>query len=114
MVLEKNNYRVLEASDGPEALAIFAQQLNFIDLVLTDITMPYMDGVAVIRAIKRMKPQALFIASTGQGEETRVPELQSLDVTNFLTKPYDTERLLKVLHDTLTRKSGKPGEIKNS
>lgn len=114
MVLEKNNYRVLEASDGPEALAIFAQQLNFIDVVLTDITMPYMDGVAVVRAIKRMKPEALFIASTGQGEETRVPELHSLDVTNFLTKPYDTERLLKVLHDTLTRKSGKPGEIKSS
>jgi two-component system, cell cycle sensor histidine kinase and response regulator CckA len=114
MVLEKNNYRVLEASDGPEALAIFAQQLNFIDVVLTDITMPYMDGVAVIRAIKRMKPEALFIASTRQGEETRVPELQSLDVTNFLTKPYDTERLLKVLQDTLTRKSGKRGEIKSS
>jgi DNA-binding NtrC family response regulator len=60
-----------------------------------------------------MKPEALFIASTGQGEETRVPELQSLDVTNFLTKPYDTERLLKTLHDTLMRKSGNPGEIKS-
>ena len=113
MVLEENNYRVLEASDGPEALAIFAQQLNVIDVVLTDITMPYMDGVAVIRAIKRMKPEALFIASTGQGEETRVPELQRLDVTNFLTKPYDTERLLKVLHATLTRKSGNPGGMKS-
>lgn len=49
--------------------------------------MPYMNGVALVRTIKKMKPDT--IASTGQGEETRVAELQSLGVAVFLTKPYD-------------------------
>jgi two-component system cell cycle sensor histidine kinase/response regulator CckA len=101
MILEKHNYRFLPANDGTEALAAFAQEMGSINLVLTDIMMPYLDGVALIRAIKKMKPEMIFIASTGQGEETRVAELQSLNVGNFLTKPYDTARLLKILRDTL-------------
>ena len=101
MILESHNYRVLEANDGPEALALFAQHTDSINIILTDIMMPDMDGVTLIRAIKKMKATMKFIASTGQGEEARVPELETLHVTNLLTKPYDTERLLKTLHDTL-------------
>jgi PAS domain S-box-containing protein len=102
IILEKHNYRVLEANDAPEALALFAQHMDSVNLVLSDIMMPYMDGVMLVRAIKKMKPAMKFIASTGQGEETRTQELETLQVTNFLTKPYDTEHFLKTLHDTLT------------
>ena len=102
MILEKHNYRVLEANDAAEAVAVFAQHLNSVNAVLTDIMMPHMDGLMLIRALKKMKPTMKFIASTGQGEQTREPELNTLRVTNFLTKPYDTERLLKKLRDTLT------------
>lgn len=101
MILEKHNYGILDAHDGPEALALLAQQRDSIKLVLTDISMPYMDGVALVRTIKKMKPDTKFIACTGQGEETRVAELQSLGVTNFLMKPYDTGKLLKTLGHTL-------------
>jgi CheY-like chemotaxis protein len=66
------------------------------------MSMPFMDGVALVRAIRKMKPATMFIASTGQGEETHVAELQSLGVSNFLTKPYGTEKLLKTVRDTLT------------
>lgn len=104
LILEKHNYRVLDVNDAPEAIMVFAREINSVQAVLTDIMMPAMDGVMLIRAIKKMKPTMKFIASTGQGEETRVSELQSMDVVNFLTKPYDTERLLKTLHDTLTSK----------
>lgn len=102
MILEKRNYRVLTASDGPEALARFAQETEPIAVVLTDISMPFMDGVSVIRAINKMKPGTRFIASTGQGEETRVSELKSLGVETFLTKPYDAEKLLKTLRERLS------------
>ena len=105
VILEKHNYRVLLANDGTEALAAFAQQTGSINAVLTDIMMPYVDGVALIRAIKKMKPEMVFIASTGQGEETRVAELESLGVKNFLTKPYDTAKLLETLRDTLSAQS---------
>ena len=102
MILEKHNYRVLEANDGSEALAAFAQQMGSIDAILTDIMMPYVDGVALIRAIKKMKPEMVFIASTGQGEANRVSELQALGVSNFLGKPYDAHTLLKTVGDTLS------------
>jgi two-component system cell cycle sensor histidine kinase/response regulator CckA len=108
VLLEKHNYRVMTANDSPEALALFAQQMAGIDAVLTDITMPYMDGIALIRAAQQMKPNLKFVASTGQGEETRVEELRSLGVTNFLSKPYDTEKLLKTVRAALAGPSAEP------
>ena len=103
-ILENRNYRILSANDGPEALAMIAEQKD-IAAVLTDISMPYMDGVALVRSIKKMRPGMVFIASSGQGEETRVLELESLRVKNFLTKPYNTKKLLQTLREALT---GKP------
>jgi DNA-binding NtrC family response regulator len=55
-----------------------------------------------------MRPDTKFIASTGQGEETRVPELQSLGVISFLTKPYDTDKLLRTLRTAI---ESKPNEL---
>ena len=101
MIFEKHNYRVLSANDGPEALALFAQQIGSIGGVLTDIAMPYMDGVMLVRALRKMKSDIPIIASTGQGDQSGTAELQSLGVKNFLTKPYDTEKLLATVRETL-------------
>ena len=102
MILEKHNYRVLAANDGPEALAKIAETKDPIDAVLTDISMPYMDGVALIRTIKKMKPGMCFIAATGESEHSHEPGLQELGVSSLLTKPYDTQDLLKTLRNALT------------
>lgn len=102
LILEKNNYRVITANDAPEALGIFAQQKDSIKAVLTDIMMPYMDGTALIRSLKQMKPDLRFIASTGQDEQATVSELRGLQVMHFLTKPYSTEKLLGTLRETLS------------
>jgi CheY-like chemotaxis protein len=75
---------------------------------LTDIMMPCVDGVALIRAIKKMKPEMVFIASTGQGQETRVSELHALGDSNFLGKPYDTQTLLKTVGATLNSARSNP------
>ena len=103
MTLEKHNYHVLEANDGPEALAIFAQEMDSISVVLTDMRMPYIDGIALIRALKKMKPDVIFIGSTGQEDEPRLAELQELGVMNFLGKPYDTRKLLTVLESAVSK-----------
>jgi two-component system, cell cycle sensor histidine kinase and response regulator CckA len=103
MTLETHNYCVLEANDGPEALAIFAQHKDSISVVLTDLIMPYIDGVALIRALKRIKPDMIFIASSGQDAEPRLVELQGLGVVNFLCKPYDTRKLLTVLESAVSK-----------
>jgi PAS domain S-box-containing protein len=101
-ILERHNYGVLSANDGPEALAIFAQQMDSIGLVLTDLSMPYMDGASLVRSLRKMKSQIPIIASTGQGEETRALEMRALHVTSFLSKPYDTSQLLETLHTALS------------
>ena len=101
MILEKHKYGVVSANDGPEALAIFAQHMKSISVVLTDLSMPYMDGVALVRSLKKMRPDLSIVASTGQGEQAGVAELQSLGVKNFLTKPYDVPKLLRTVHDAL-------------
>jgi PAS domain S-box-containing protein len=111
MILENHGYRVLSARDGPEALRIFAKQMNSIGAVLTDVVLPFMDGVTLIRALKKMKADVAFIASTGQSEHSHAPELQALGVDNLLTKPYDTQELLKTLHDALAGEAGKLSDL---
>ncbi len=54
--LEKYGYKTLTASDGTEAIAVYTQNEK-IDLVITDMSMPYMDGAATIRALRKINPQ---------------------------------------------------------
>jgi DNA-binding NtrC family response regulator len=101
MVLVQQKYRVLCASDGSEALAVFGQQMDSIKLILTDINLPSINGIALIGAIKERKPNMVFIASTGQPDEAGVKQLEELGVTIFLTKPYDVPKLLRAIRDAL-------------
>ncbi len=105
MILEERNYRVITANDGADALAICAQQMNSIKVVLSDIILPFVDGVTLIRAIKKMKPEIVCLASTGQDVHTRMSELEAVGVAIVLTKPYDSRKLLKGLSEALAGKS---------
>lgn len=109
VLLENHGYRVLTAADATEALAIFALRMNEIALVLTDLAMPFMDGVALIRTLQKMKPDVRVIASTGRGDqEGRANEIAHLNVRANLTKPYNKDKLLATLHDVLSPERGKP------
>jgi two-component system, cell cycle sensor histidine kinase and response regulator CckA len=103
-ILEERNYRVVCANGGMEALAMFAafsEQMSNVRVVLIDIGLPDMKGVALIREIKKLEKDILFIASIGQGELVPVTELQELGITNFVAKPYDPLKLLKTLRQVL-------------
>jgi PAS domain S-box-containing protein len=105
-LLENHGYRVLTAADATEALAIFALRMNEIALVLTDLAMPFMDGVALIRTLQRMKPDVRVIASSGRGsQEGRANDFAALNVRACLTKPYNKNKLLVTLHDVLSHAS---------
>ncbi|WP_088242410.1 CBS domain-containing protein, partial [Calothrix rhizosoleniae] len=64
-ILETHNYRVLTASDGIEAIALYAQSQNEIDAVLIDMMMPSMGGKTAIRTLKKINPQVKIIAVSG-------------------------------------------------
>lgn len=99
--LEKFGYRVVTATDGTDAMAIYAQQKSEISVILTDIAMPYMDGTALIRAVRKIDPSANIIAMSGLMNSDQTAELQNLNVNAFLSKPYTAESLLKVLAEIL-------------
>lgn len=98
-ILRENGYQTLLAADGSEALSIYAERTGEINAVLTDLIMPFVDGVALCRALRKMDPVVKLIASTG--EETRRAELNSLHVQGFLSKPFGTETLLVTLREAL-------------
>jgi CheY-like chemotaxis protein len=90
-------YQVLTAGDGTEALALFAQQRDEIRCVITDMMMPFMDGPATIRALRRLAPDLKIIATSGLKADGKAAEAAQLGVATFLQKPYTAEALLKTL-----------------
>jgi CheY-like chemotaxis protein len=73
--------------------------------VITDIVMPVMDGVALVRAMKQSYPHIPVIACSGWGQEGLQAQLKELGVKTFLEKPYEAEKVLAALHEHLTAAS---------
>jgi PAS domain S-box-containing protein len=94
-------YNVLTANDGTEALAVFAQHRNEIKVVLTDMMMPFMDGPATIKALRKLSPGLKIIATSGLKANGKTSEVAQLGIKSFLSKPYTAETLLKTLADVL-------------
>ena len=111
-VLEAHGYRVMQAADGTEALAIFAKNSAGIAVVLTDLMMPLMDGVVLIHALRKMQPGLPIIASTGLGEKTRLAELQAMNVKAVLNKPYGAGTLLRIVHEILHPTPEEPQRVR--
>ncbi len=99
--LEGNGYKVLTARDGIEALALYAEHKKEIEAVLMDMMMPYLDGAATIRALRKLNPGIKIIASSGLSANDKGVEAANEGVKIFLMKPYTAERLLKALAETL-------------
>ncbi len=98
-IFSKHGYRVLTANDGTEAVAIFARHKDDIDLVMTDMIMPYLDGPATINALRRLDPEVPIIAASGMSESEKVTE--QLTRITFLQKPFTTEKLLTAVAQAL-------------
>lgn len=101
VILRNHGYRVYTAEDGPDALAIFAQQIGQIDAVVVDLVMPLMSGCALVRALRRIDPQVKIMLSTGRAEDLEVSEVEALGVEGLLRKPYTTRHLLLKLGHVL-------------
>ena len=94
-------YRVLTAPDGAEALAIYVEHKDEIAVVLTDMTMPFMDGLNVIRVLTRFNPAIKIVAASGLPANSAPNRLLGASVRHFLMKPFTAETLLKTIHTTL-------------
>jgi two-component system chemotaxis response regulator CheY len=82
---------VVEAVDGAEALRLFGEQ-DF-DLVLTDWIMPNLDGLQLVKAIRRAGSEAPIIMITTEANEASVRRAIRAGVTDYLAKPFEAEVL---------------------
>lgn len=100
--LEENCYKVLIASDGAEGLAQYAEHRKEVAAVLIDMVMPYLDGAATIRALRKLNPDVKIIASSGLAANDKLFEDADVGVRTFLSKPYSAEKLLRALSEILS------------
>ena len=104
--LEGYGYRVMQAANGAEAVALYAQNPGRIAVVLTDMAMPVMDGPALIVALRAMNPEVNIIGSTGMASEAAVPKAVLAGIRHFIPKPYTAETMLKTLNAALRERPG--------
>jgi PAS domain S-box-containing protein len=99
--LQGNGYRVYTAEDGTDALALYFQRRDEIDVVLTDISMGQMDGITLVRSLRKLNPDVRVIASSGHMQKENVTVLNGLGVKALLDKPYTADKLLRAVHTVL-------------
>jgi CheY-like chemotaxis protein len=103
-VLVRAGHDVLEASDGKVALSLLRGQTP--DLVICDLFMPEMDGVEVLRELRRDYPDLRVVAISGgayQGKVQLLDVAKGLGAAAVLKKPFDLEQLLSVVKEQLGR-----------
>ena len=100
-VLDKNGYRSLVAGNGQEALSVVLQHVGMLRLVVTDVMMPVMDGIALARALRTLDPAIRIIATSGMGQEEKREELRASGVQAILAKPCETAVMLTTIRRVL-------------
>lgn len=101
VTLEGNGYRVLTAQHGSEAVALFKQHQGEIQVVVLDMMMPVMDGLATLDALQELDPAVRVIAASGLLTTGRVDDAVASGARVFLQKPYSDEQLLSAVGDVL-------------
>lgn len=101
IILEASGYKVLTANDGVEAISLYARHGHEINLVITDMNMPFLDGPALVRALHKMNPRVRIIGASGLAEKAKIAEAQGSGLNSFLSKPYTAEKLLKAIATVL-------------
>ncbi|WP_405202589.1 sigma-54-dependent transcriptional regulator [Dokdonia sp. LLG6352-1] len=100
---ESKDYQVEEAGDGLEGINKIREEDY--DLVLCDIKMPKMDGVEVLEAARKLKPEVPMVMISGHGDLDTAVNTMRLGAFDYISKPPDLNRLLNTVRNALDRKT---------
>ncbi|NTW06072.1 MAG: response regulator [Peptococcaceae bacterium] len=101
-ILEKNGYTIVgEAENGKQALNLYEETKP--DLVTMDITMPEMDGLEAVKAIRAVDSNASIIMCSAMGQQAMVMEAIQAGAKDFVVKPFQQDRLLQAVERVLSR-----------
>jgi two-component system chemotaxis response regulator CheY len=99
-ILTKNGFEVCgEANDGVQAIEKFKELKP--DLVTMDITMPEMDGIAALKEIKKLDPQAKVVMCSAMGQQGMVIDAIQAGAKDFIVKPFQPDRVIEAIKKTL-------------
>lgn len=107
LTLEAAGYAVGEASDGPEALRLYAEDPSW-DVVVLDQRMPGMDGLETLRRLRVGNPRARIIMATAYGSIELAVDAMKLGAGDFLRKPMTPETLRNAVAAALTKRITEP------
>jgi Response regulator containing CheY-like receiver domain and AraC-type DNA-binding domain len=101
--LEAVGYQVLEAEDGVEGLRLVEEHSSLLDLVVTDIEMPRMDGISVARELAVKHPHIGVVCMSGRLPETTFRARIGVPLPPFLAKPFTFDDLTRTTSETIAR-----------
>lgn len=96
-------YLVLEADNGANGISMFTKHQNEIKAIISDVSMPSIDGIEMIRAIREINPKIKVIFMSGLPEKQQFQTLPDIKYDAFLIKPYRSQKLLSTLKDILQK-----------
>jgi CheY-like chemotaxis protein len=100
-LVERHGYKALSAMSGREALRLFDENRDKIDLVITDLMMPEMDGKQLAKELLKRDPSVRILISTGYSEPTDISYLMDAGARGVVMKPYQADRLLVAIQSAL-------------
>ena len=100
--LRMRGYTVLEASGGEAGLEIVRHHPGAIDLLVTDVVMPNMDGPTLVRAARRVRPEMRIIYMSGYAEDAFRRNEEKIEELHFLPKPFGLKQLVAKVKDVLS------------
>jgi len=100
--LKSRGYTVIEAGNGVEALEELAKQGGVVDLVVSDVVMPEMDGPTLLKELRKRNPDIKIIFVSGYAEEAFEKSLPDPNQFEFLPKPFTLKQLVAKVKDTMT------------
>ncbi len=100
--LKEKGYRIIEASNGESALEFLKKNASTINLVITDVVMPKMDGPTLMDHIKNLNPKMKVIFISGYAENNFRDSLTQNNQVHFLSKPFNLKELANKVKDVLS------------
>ena len=111
-MLKLLGYTVYQAASGQEAVAVYAEKKNKIDLVILDMIMPGMSGAQALMALKDINPDVRVILSSGYSMQGEIQKVMETGCQGFIQKPYSFTELSKIVREVL--QSGQTSSGKKS
>jgi two-component system, cell cycle response regulator CpdR len=109
--LAMDGHEVMATADGAEALDLIAQQQGHFDLLLADVRMPVMDGIALALATARDYPQITILLMTGYADQReRAHGLDAL-IHDVISKPFTLAQIRSAVNDALAQRSDVGGQM---